>query len=123
MAGRKRHLGRRGQGRRTGWRNGRDRPKNPSRATGGFGTGDLAVDGNHVERTYLAAKGRVRISALYMVEEGPDSLKDLVLHESGWVRTSTICDWRFGERSDINEVTREEARRFAEGLGLGKFVN
>ena len=81
------------------------------------------MDGNHVERTYLAAKGRVRISALYMVEEGPDSLKDLVLHESGWVRTSTICDWRFGERSDINEVTREEARRFAEGLGLGKFVN
>ena len=78
---------------------------------------------DQIERTYLATKGHGGISILYMVEEGPDSLKDLVLHESGWVRTSTICDWRFGERSDINEVTREEARRFAEGLGLGKFVN
>ena len=34
---------------------------------------DLAADGDQVERTYLAAKGRGRISVLYMVEEGPDS--------------------------------------------------
>ena len=88
----------------------------------GFGTGDLAVDGDQVERTYLAAKGRGGISALYMMEEGPDSLRDLVLRESGWVRTATLADWRFGERSDIDEVTREEARRFAESVGLGQFV-
>ena len=88
----------------------------------GFGTGDLAVDGDQVERTYLATKGRGGISALYMMEEGPDSLRDLVLRESGWVRTATLADWRFGERSDIDEVTREEARRFAESVGLGQFV-
>ena len=75
-----------------------------------------------VQRTYLAAKGRGGISVLYMVEEGPDSLRDLVLHESGWVRTSTLADWRFGERSDIDEITREEARWFAESVGLGQFV-
>ena len=88
----------------------------------GFGTGASGVDGGQVERTYLAAKGRGGISALYMMEEGPDSLRDLVLRESGWMRTSTLADWRFGERSDIDEVTREEARRFAESVGLGKFV-
>ena len=88
----------------------------------GFGTGDSAVVGGQVERTYLAAKGRGGVSVLYMMEEGPDSLRDLVLRESGWVRTSTLADWRFGERSDIDEITREEARRFAESVGLGKFV-
>ena len=88
----------------------------------GFGTGDLAVDGDQVERTYLAAKGRGGISVLYMMEEGTDSLRDLVLHESGWVRTSTLADWRFGERSDIDKITWEEARRFAESVGLGQFV-
>jgi hypothetical protein len=77
---------------------------------------------DRIEHTYLAAKGRGGISVLYMVEEGPDSLRDLVLHESGWVRTSTLTDWRFGERSDIDEITREEARRFAESVGLGQFV-
>ena len=77
---------------------------------------------DQIERTYLAAKDRGGISALYMIEEGPDSLRDLVLHESGWVRTSTLADWRFGERSDIDETTREEARWFAERLGLGQFV-
>ena len=75
-----------------------------------------------IERTYLAAKGRGGISVLYMMEEGPDSLRDLVLRESGWVRTSTLADWRFGERSDIDEITREEAKRFADNLGLGQFV-
>ena len=88
----------------------------------GFGTGDEAVDGDHVERTYLAAKGRGGISALYMMEEGPDSLRDLVLRESGWVRTSTLADWRFGERSDIDKITTEEAKRFAESVNLGQFV-
>ena len=77
---------------------------------------------DRIERTYLAAKGRGGISVLYMMEEGPDSLRDLVLHESGWARTSTLADWRFGERSDIDEITREEARRFAESVGLGQFV-
>jgi hypothetical protein len=57
-----------------------------------------------------------------MMEEGPDSLRDLVLRESGWVGTSTLADWRFGERSDIDEITREEARWFAERLDLGEFV-
>ena len=88
----------------------------------GFGTGDSAVVGGQVERTYLAAKGRGGISILYMMEEGLDSLRDLVLRASGWVRTSTLADWRFGERSDIDEITREEARRFAESVGLGKFI-
>ena len=75
-----------------------------------------------IERTYLATKGRGEILALYMVEEGPDSLRDLVLHASGWERTSTIADWRFGERSDIDEITREEAKRFAESVNLGQLV-
>ena len=88
----------------------------------GFGTGDLAVDGDQVERTYLAAKGRGGISALYMMEEGPDSLRDLVLHESGWARTSTLADWRFGERSDIDIITRETAKKTAEDWGVGQFI-
>ncbi len=88
----------------------------------GFGTGDSAVVGGQVERTYLAAKGRGGVSVLYMMEEGPDSLRDLVLRESGWVRTSTLADWRFGERSDIDEITQEEAGRFAESVGLGQFI-
>jgi hypothetical protein len=77
---------------------------------------------DQIERTYLATKGRGGISILYMMEEGPDSLRDLVLRESGWARTSTLADWRFGERSDIDEITREEAKRFADNLGLGQFV-
>ena len=100
--------------------------KAQSENTGGFGfglgTGDVAVDGDQVEMTYLAAKGRGGISVLYMVKEGPDSLRDLVLRESGWVRTSTLADWRFGERSDIDEITQEEARWFAESVGLGRFI-
>ena len=75
-----------------------------------------------IERTYLAKRDGGEIWALYMTEQGPDTLRDLVLHESGWVRTSTLADWRFGERSDIDEITREEARRFAESVGLGQFV-
>ena len=78
---------------------------------------------DRIERTYLATKGRGGILALYMVEEEPDSLRDLVLRESGWARTSTLADWRFGERSDIDQITREEAKWFAEKLGLGQFVS
>ena len=77
---------------------------------------------DRIGRTYLAAKGLGGISVVYMVEEGPDSLRDLVLRESGWVRTSTLADWRFGERSDIDEITREEAKRFAESVNLGQLV-
>jgi hypothetical protein len=77
---------------------------------------------DRIERTYLATKGRGEILALYMVEEGPDSLRDLVLHASGWERTSTIADWRFGERSDIDVITPEDAKRFAESVNLGQFV-
>ena len=36
--------------------------------------------------------------------------------------TSTIADWRFGERSDIDEISREEAKRFAESVNLGQLV-
>ncbi len=45
-----------------------------------------------------------------------------MLHPSGWEPTPTIADWRFGERSDIDKITREEAKRFAESVGLGQFV-
>ena len=77
---------------------------------------------DRIERTYLAAKGRGGISVLYMVEEGPDWIADKVLRETGWVTTNAVTDWRFGERSDIDEISREEARRFAERVGLGQFV-
>ncbi len=36
--------------------------------------------------------------------------------------TSTIADWRFGERSDIDEISREEAKRFAGSVNLGQLV-
>tara|TARA_Y100001949_G_scaffold141965_1_gene124235 strand:+ start:250 stop:501 length:252 start_codon:yes stop_codon:yes gene_type:complete len=36
--------------------------------------------------------------------------------------TSTIADWRFGERSDIDEIGREEAKQFAESVNLGGLV-
>ena len=81
------------------------------------------VESGQIERSYLAKKfDDGEIAALYMIEQGPETLRDMVLHASGWERTSTIADWRFGERSDIDEITREEARRFAESVGLGQFV-
>jgi|TARA_B100000315_G_scaffold149860_1_gene138541 hypothetical protein len=88
----------------------------------GFGTGDAAADGDHVERTYLAKKKGREIAILYMMEQAPDSLRDLVLRESGWVRTSTLADWRFGERSDIDIITREAAKKTAEDWGVGQFI-
>ncbi len=81
------------------------------------------AESGQIERSYLAKKyDDGAIAALYMMEEGPDSLRDLVLRESGWVRTSTLADWRFGERSDIDQITWEEAKRFAEIVGLGELV-
>ena len=76
----------------------------------------------HVERTYLATRYAGKIGALYMIEQSHDSLKDMVLHETGWVRTATLADWRFGERSDIDNITREEAKWFAKSVGLGQFI-
>ena len=75
-----------------------------------------------IERTYLAKKDGGEITVLYMIEEGPDTLSERVLHASGWEPTSTIADWRFGERSDIDEISREEAKRFAEDADLGRFI-
>ena len=75
-----------------------------------------------IERIYLAKRDGGEITALYLIEQGPSSLTDRVLHPSGWEPTATITDWRFGERSDIDEITPEEARRFAESVGLGQFV-
>ena len=81
------------------------------------------AESGQIERSYLAkVSDNGEIRALYLMEKGPDSLRDLVLRESGWVRTLTLADWRFGERSDIDEITREEAKRFAESVGLGQFV-
>jgi hypothetical protein len=56
-----------------------------------------------------------------MIEEGLDTLSERVLHASGWEPTSTIADWRFGERSDIDEISQEEARLFAESVSRGQF--
>ena len=76
-----------------------------------------------IERSYLAkVSDNGEIVALYMIEKGPDTLRDRVLHASGWEPTSTIADWRFGERSDIDEISREEAKRFAEDVNLGQLV-
>jgi hypothetical protein len=81
------------------------------------------VGSGQIERSYLAkVSDNGEIVALYMIEEGSDTLRDRVLHASGWEPTSAIADWRFGERSDIDEISREEARWFAERLGLGEFV-
>ena len=89
-----------------------EKPKQPVKSS----------DPDQVKRTYLAKKEGREIMALYMMEQGPDSLRDLVLRESGWVRTSTLADWRFGERSDIDNITREEAKWFAKSVGLGQFI-
>jgi hypothetical protein len=76
-----------------------------------------------IDRSYLAkVSDGGEITVLYMIEEGPDTLRDRVLHESGWVRTSTLADWRFGERSDIDEITRETAKKTAEEWGVGQFI-
>jgi len=76
-----------------------------------------------IERNYLAKKSGGEILALYMIEEGLDTLSDRVLHASGWEPTSTIADWRFGERSDIDQVSPETAKKTAENWGVGQFVD
>ena len=81
------------------------------------------AESGQLERNYLAKVGdSVEIRALYMTERGPNTLRDMVLHASGWESTSTIADWRFGERSDIDQISREEAKRFAESVNLGQFI-
>ena len=81
------------------------------------------AESGQIERSYLAkVSDSGEIWALYMIEQGPDTLSDRVLHASGWELTSTIADWRFGERSDIDEISREEAKRFAESVNLGQLV-
>ena len=57
-----------------------------------------------------------------MIEQGPDTLRDMVLRPSGWEPTSTITEWRFGERSDIDQITRETAKKTAEDWGVGHLV-
>ena len=76
-----------------------------------------------IERTYLAKRSGAGILALYMIEEGPDTLSDRVLHASGWEPTSAITDWRFGERSDIDEISPETAKKTAEEWGMGQLVD
>jgi hypothetical protein len=81
------------------------------------------AESGQIERNYLAKVGDSgEIRALYMTERGPNTLRDMVLHASGWESTSTIADWRFGERSDIDQISREEAKRFAESVNLGGLV-
>ena len=82
------------------------------------------AESGQIERSYLAKKfDDGEIAALYMIEQGPDTLSDRVLHASGWAPTSTITDWRFGERSDIDQVSPETAKKTAENWGLGQFVD
>ena len=82
------------------------------------------AESGQIERNYLAkVSDNGEILALYMVEEGPDTLSDRVLHASGWHPTSTIADWRFGERSDIDQISRETAKKTAEDWGMGQFVD
>ena len=98
------------------------KPPSPSPEPEGAKTTSKAGSGQ-IGRSYLAkVSDNGEIVALYMVEEGPDTLRDRVLHASGWEPTSTIADWRFGERSDIDEISREEAKRFAEDVNLGQLV-
>ena len=81
------------------------------------------AESGQIERSYLAmVSDNGEIWALYMIEQGRDTLRDMVLHTSGWELTSTIADWRFGERSDIDQISREEAKRFAESVNLGQFI-
>ena len=37
--------------------------------------------------------------------------------------TSTIADWRFGERSAIDQVSPETAKKTVEEWGMGQFVD
>ena len=90
-----------------------EKPKKAAKAASG-----------QIERSYLAkVSDNGELSALYMIEKGPDTLSDRVLHASGWAPTSTIADWRFGERSDIDQISPETAKKTAEAWGMGQFVD
>ena len=102
--------------RRTVTRPGRPLEPEEAKTTSKAGSGQI-------ERSYLAKVGDSgEIRVLYMTERGPNTLRDMVLQASGWELTSTIADWRFGERSDIDQISQEEARRFAESVNLGGLV-
>jgi hypothetical protein len=75
-----------------------------------------------IERLYLVSERGGEPSILYMQERGPGYLNDRVLHEDGWVPTLTLWDWRIGDRSDIDIITRKEAKEIATGWGAGKYV-
>ena len=62
-----------------------------------------------------------KVGAIYMIEQGPGFLRDLVLGWEGWIPTDQICDWRIGER-DFDEITRKEAKELAKSLGLEKYI-
>jgi len=76
-----------------------------------------------VTRTYYAktaADGTPIV--LYMSEEGPSYLQDMVLQPDGWVPTLTLNDWRFGEANSVDPITRKEAKALATGWDVGRFV-
>ena len=79
-------------------------------------------DTGQVERTYLVKERGDEPAILYMVEKGPGYLNDRVLHEDGWVATPTLWDWRIGDRSDIDMITRDRAKAIADEWGVGQFV-
>ena len=76
---------------------------------------------SNVKRSYLLNEIAGKVGAIYMIEQGPGFLRDLVLGWEGWIPTDQICDWRIGER-DFDEITRKEAKELAESLGLGKYI-
>ena len=81
------------------------------------------AESGQIKRSYLAKKfNDGEIAALYMIEQGPETLRDMVLHASGWVPTLSLTDWRFGENNDIDQISQEEAKRFAESVNLGGLV-
>ena len=73
------------------------------------------------KRTYLLHEINGMVGAIYMIERGPDFLRDWVLGWEGWIPTDQICDWRIGQR-DYDEITRKEAKEAAKSLGLEKYI-
>ena len=76
---------------------------------------------SNVKRSYLLNEIAGKVGAIYMIEQGPGFLRDLVLGWEGWIPTDQICDWRIGER-DFDEITRKEAKELAKSLGLEKYI-
>jgi hypothetical protein len=76
-----------------------------------------------VTRTYYARTAPDGThTVLYMSEEGPSYLQDMVLHPDGWVPTLTLNDWRFGEANSVDIITRKEAKRLATEWGVRRFI-